>query len=121
VSPARATAGAQAAYLMATGVWSLVHRRSFEQVAGRKEDFWLARTVGGLALAIGASLGLAVLEGRKRRETVALALASGAVFLAADLRAARTESRVYLGDALLQLAFAPAWLAPWPRAGATKS
>jgi hypothetical protein len=115
----RALAGVHAAYLLASGIWPLVHRRSFERVVGPKEDFWLARTVGGLAAATGASLGLAALRGRRRPETVVLALASGAVFGAADVRAARTESRIYLGDTLLQLAFAPAWLADWnqkPRA-----
>lgn len=113
IAPARALAGAHAAYLLATGLWPLLHRDSFERVVGRKEDFWLARTVGGLAAATGASLGLAALSGRRRPETVVLALGSGAVFGAADVRAARTESKLYLGDTLLQIAFAPAWLADW--------
>jgi hypothetical protein len=113
IAPARALAGVHAAYLLATGLWPLLHRDSFERVVGRKEDFWLARTVGGLAAATGASLGLAALSGRRRPETVVLALGSGAVFGAADVRAARTESKLYLGDTLLQLAFAPAWLADW--------
>jgi hypothetical protein len=113
IPPARVLAGVHAAYLLASGVWPLVHRRSFERVVGPKEDFWLVRTVGGLAVATGASLGLAALRGRRRPETVILALGSGAVFGAADVRAARTESRLYLGDTVLQLAFAPAWLADW--------
>lgn len=113
IAPARALAGAHAAYLLATGIWPLLHRASFERVVGPKEDFWLARTVGGLAVVAGASLGLAALSGRRRPETVVLALGSGAVFGAADVRAARTESKLYLGDTLLQLAFAPAWLADW--------
>lgn len=112
----RVFAGSHAAYLVATGVWPLVHRRSFEAVTGPKEDFWLVRTVGGLAAAVGASLGLAVVRGRRSPETVALALGSGLVFGLADLRAARTESRIYLGDVALQLALAPAWLAAWTRA-----
>jgi hypothetical protein len=114
--PARAIAGVQAAYLIATGVWPLLHRASFERITGKKQDFWLVRTVGGLAMATGLSFGLAVLRGSKRRETVVLALANGLVFALADLRAARTESRIYLGDIALQLAFAPAWLAPWGKA-----
>jgi hypothetical protein len=112
-SLARATAGTHAAYLAATGIWPLVHRSSFERVAGRKHDFWLVRTVGGLAAAIGLSLGLAALRGSRRAETVALAVGSGLAFGAADVRASRTESRAYLGDLALQAAFVASWLRPW--------
>lgn len=109
----RLVAGGHAAYLLATGVWPLVHRRSFEAVTGPKEDFWLVRTVGGLAAAIGATLGLAVARGRRSPETVSLAVSSGLVFGLADLRAARSESLTYLGDVVVQLALVPAWLQPW--------
>ena len=101
------------AYLVSSGVWPILHRRSFERVTGRKHDFWLVRTVGGLAVAAGASLGLAAVSGRNHRETSVLALATGLVFGVADLRAARTHSRIYLGDALMQLVFAPTWLRSW--------
>lgn len=111
--PPRALAGVHAAYLVATGVWPLLHRRSFEAVTGPKEDFWLVRTVGGLAAAIGGTLGLAVARGRRSPEVVALAVSSGVVFSLADLRAARTESAIYLGDILVELALVPAWLRSW--------
>lgn len=114
-STARLTAGAHAAYLVASGVWPLLDRSSFEAVTGRKQDFWLVRTVGGLAAAIGLSLGLAAVRNTKRPETVVLALSSGLAFGAADVRAARTESPVYLGDLALQAVFAAAWLRPWSR------
>jgi hypothetical protein len=110
---ARKLAGAQAAYFLVTGVWPLVHRRSFELVTGPKEDFWLVRTVGGLAAATGVALGIAVVRGERTRETSALALATGVVFVAADVRAAKTESRSYVGDVVLQVAFTPAWFAAW--------
>ena len=54
----RGLAGLQAAYYVGTGLWSLVHRRSFERVTGPKREYWLVRTVGALAVAIGAALGL---------------------------------------------------------------
>ena len=116
---ARLTAGAHAAYLVASGVWPLLDRSSFEAVTGRKQDFWLVRTVGGLAAAIGLSLGLAAARNTKRPETVALALSSGLAFGAADVRASRTESLVYLGDLALQALFAAAWLRPWNRPAVT--
>jgi hypothetical protein len=109
----RAIAGLEAAYFIATGVWPLLHRGSFERVTGEKWDFWLVRTVGGLAAAAGLVMGVAVARGSKPPETAVLALATGSVFALADVRAARTQSRIYLADALLQAAFAPAWLASW--------
>ena len=111
----RAMAGFEAAYFIATGVWPLLHRDSFERVTGEKRDFWLVRTVGGLAAAAGLAMGVAVARGSKPPETAVLALATGSVFAAADVRAARTESRIYLADALLQAAFAPVWLVSWKR------
>lgn len=114
---ARRLAAWHCAYLVATGVWPLVDRRSFEAVTGPKEDFWLARTVGGLAAVCGVALGVAVSEGRRTRPATALALGTAVVFTAADLRAARTESRAYLGDVLLQAMFARAWTTGWEDEG----
>ena len=108
-------AGAQAVYLVGTGVWPLLHRRSFERLTGKKRDFWLVRIVGGLAVATGLSLGLSVLKGSRTSESASLALGSGVVFGLADVYAARTQSRLYLGDLVLQLGFAPAWLTSWER------
>jgi hypothetical protein len=109
----RTIAGLNAAYLVTTGVWPLLHRSSFERVTGKKEEFWLVRTVGGLAAATGVSLGLAVVRDSKTPETSLLALSTGIVFGLADISAARQESRVYLADTALQLAFGTAWLRPW--------
>ena len=114
-TPARVLAGAHAAYLVGTGLWPVVHRESFERVTGRKRDFWLVRLVGGLAAANGAALGVAVVRGRPSPETRALALGSALTFGLADAHAARSYSRLYLGDALVQLVAVPAWLRPWER------
>jgi hypothetical protein len=104
--------GLYAPYLVATGVWSLVHRRSFERVTGPKEDYWLVQTVGALAIAIGASLSLAARRRTHGPETIVLGAASCTAFGLASVRASQTESRVYLGDALLEIAFLAAWLEP---------
>lgn len=109
---ARRIAALQAAYYVVTGVWSIVHRRSFERLTGPKREYWLVRTVGALAVAIGAALGLAAAT-QRRREGAALALGSGLAFVVSDLQAARAASRAYLGDALLHLLLLPAWLRPW--------
>jgi|SRR5688572_21314815 hypothetical protein len=104
--------GLYAPYLVTTGVWSLAHRRSFERVTGSKDDYWLVQTVGALAIAIGASLGVAVRRRTQEPETIVLGAASCVAFGLASVRASRTESPVYLGDALLEGAFLAAWLEP---------
>lgn len=51
----RSMSKAQAGFYMATGLWPLVHRPSFEWVTGPKVDRWLVYTVGGLLIVIGYS------------------------------------------------------------------
>jgi len=109
----RALAGLHAAYLIATGVWPLVHRRSFEAVTGPKPEFWLVRVVGGLAAACGVTLGTAVVRNSRPPEVQVLACAQGLAFAAADMYAAATRSTVYLGDVAFQAACLPAWFASW--------
>lgn len=105
---ARSILRAQAVYYMGTGTWAVVHRRSFEAVTGRKADYWLVRTVGLLAAAIGGSLLAAARRDRPSREAVVLAVAAGAAFSTVDMVgvASRTLRPVYLGDAALHLALA---------------
>lgn len=109
----REIAGIQSIYLMATGLWPLAHRRSFEAVTGRKREFWLVRTVGGLAAACGTPLGVSVICGRQPTEIQLLAGAQALVFVTADVFAAKTQSRLYLGDLVLHAACLPSWFVPW--------
>lgn len=110
---ARLAAGVHAGYLLTTGLWPAVDRRSFERVTGRKRDFWLVRTVGGLAAASGLALGVSVLRARRPPEARVLAVASAVVFAFADVHAGRRVSAVYFGDLGLQLVLPAAWLVPW--------
>lgn len=104
----RTLATLHGSYYAATGIWSIVHRRSFERLTGPKTEYWLVRTVGGLALAIGASLWVA---GRAESPAAApLAVTSGLAFAAADVQAARAASRIYLLDGLLEMLFVAAWV-----------
>lgn len=98
---------------MATGVWPLVHRDSFEAITGPKTDFWLVRTVGGLAAVCGVVLGVSVVRGRQQPEIQLLAASQALVFVAADVFAATSRSRAYLGDVVGQAACLPAWFVPW--------
>ena len=109
----RKVAGFHAGYLLLTGVWPVVHRRSFEALTGRKEDFWLVRTVGGLAVACGLAMGTAVIRGRRPPEVQILAGAQAVIFVLADIYAAANQSRIYLTDVGIQAVCLPAWFAPW--------
>jgi len=112
LGPARAGAALQAAYYVATGIWPLVDRGSFERVSGPKADFWLARTVGALTVAIGLSLGVAAARNRRTPEIETLSLAAPAAFGAIDLVyvARRRISPVYLLDAAAQTVLSALWL-----------
>jgi hypothetical protein len=110
-------AKAQAAYFLITGVWPLVHRRSFEAVTGPKVDFWLVRTVGVVVAAIGGGLALSARRGPSRDlELTALLAAAGlAAVDVVEVSRARI-SRVYLLDALIEAAIVAAWAARGKRA-----
>jgi|1185.fasta_scaffold05594_4 hypothetical protein len=90
------------AYLLLTGAWPILDRRSFEALTGRKRDFWLARCVGGLSMTIGVAL-----TRRPRNDLVA---GSMLTFVAADAHAARRYSRAYAADAVVQVCAAAAAL-----------
>ena len=101
--------GLQGAYYVTMGAWAIVHRRSFEAVTGRKTDYWLVRTVGLLAAAIGASLLIgAMRDEQPSPEAVALAGGSAASFALVDVVyvARRRISPIYLADAALHAALA---------------
>ncbi|MEJ7604141.1 MAG: hypothetical protein WKG01_40120 [Kofleriaceae bacterium] len=53
----------QGAFYVASGLWPILHYRSFEAVTGPKVDRWLVKTVAGLITAVGVSL----LAGRRER------------------------------------------------------
>jgi hypothetical protein len=95
-SQTKHTSRAYGAYLVSTGGWPLLDRRSFEAVTGPKADFWLARCIGGLSIAIGVAL----LRSPRRD----LLCGAAATFAATDVYAARNASRAYLLDSVVQAA-----------------
>jgi hypothetical protein len=109
----RRVAAAQALLYLSTGIWPLLHRRSFERVTGPKVDFWLVETVGVTVGAIGLGLTQALVgRGRIPRElrTVAATAAVGLAALDTIYVARRRISPVYLVDAAAEAALATAWL-----------
>jgi hypothetical protein len=103
----------QGGYFLATGIWPLVSRRTFEAVTGPKKDFWLAQTVGVLVASVGSTLVLASKRGPVGQDARWLAASSAAGLAAIDVvYVARGRiSKVYLADVALEVALVSAWIA----------
>ena len=108
----------QGAYYLATGVWPLVSMRSFEAVTGPKRDRWLVKTVGVLVGVIGVVLLRGSRRRRVDRDLTLLATASAAGLTAIDTVYASQGriSKIYLLDALAEIALVTMWAASESRA-----
>jgi hypothetical protein len=115
----RPVALVQSGYFLATGIWPLLHMRSFEWATGKKYDRWLVKTVGLLVAITGVSIAVASKRERISPETVTLAVGSAAALMAIDVvyTAKGRIRRIYLLDAVLEALL----LAEWSRSrrGAT--
>jgi hypothetical protein len=101
----------QGVYFFLTGIWPIVHIRSFMWVTGPKHDLWLVRTVGVLVLVIGGVLALAGIRNTLAAELITLAIGSAVALTAIDtiysLRG--TISKIYLADAVAEIALVIVW------------
>lgn len=97
-----------AAFYIGTGIWPILHRRSFEAVTGPKTDWWLVQTVGALVTAIGVTLWRAENEA----DAQTLAVSSAAALTAIDLYYTKRKviRPVYRLDALAEIFLALAWI-----------
>lgn len=104
-------AALQAAFYVSTGIWPLVHRRSFERITGPKTDFWLAQTVGVTVAAIGLGLAQAACRRRTPPElrTVACTCAAGLALIDLVFVVRRRISPIYLLDAAAEATLVAAW------------
>lgn len=103
--------GMQGLYFAATGVWPLVHLRSFELITGAKCDHWLVQTVGALIAIIGCVMLLAAIRGRVSLEIALLAVGSAFALGAVDVVfvATRVIPPIYLLDALVEAGLLVIW------------
>ena len=110
---ARPLAIAQGAYFAATGVWPLLHMRSFEAVTGPKVDKWLVKTVAVLVAVVGGVLIGAAARRKVDAETAALAIGTAAALGAIDVIYVqkRRISPIYLADPVVEGAIVSAWAA----------
>src|SRR5688572_2417207 len=108
-------AGLQAAYYVLTGVWPLVHMRSFLAVTGPKTDLWLVKTVGALVTVVGVVIALAAANRNFSDEIIVLAIGGAVALAAIDVVyvVRRTISPIYLADAGLEFVLIILWTAAW--------
>jgi hypothetical protein len=109
----RRVAGLQAAFYVGTGVWPILHRRSFERVTGPKTDFWLARTVGLNVASVGLGLAQAAARNRgvpRELRTVAATCAVGLALVDVVCVARGRVSKIYLADAAAELVLVGGWV-----------
>ena len=104
---------AQAAYFLVTGLWPLLHIRSFMAVTGPKTDVWLVKTLALLIVAVGAVLLQAGVRNRVTPEVRSLGAGSALALMSCDAYyvAKGRISPVYLLDGAAEVPFAVAWLA----------
>lgn len=103
----------QGVFNLASGLWPVVDRESFEAVTGPKTDFWLVKTVGLLIATTGAALVVAS-RGRKiatEMKIVGAGTAAGLAGIDFYYGGKGRISRIYLLDALLQGGIAALWIA----------
>lgn len=105
-------ATAHAAYLAVTGIWPLVHMRSFLAVTGPKQDLWLVHAAGVLIAAIACPIAVAAWRECITVEVFLLAVLSSLGLATIDVVyvARGTLRKVYLADASAQVLFLGGWL-----------
>jgi hypothetical protein len=101
----------QGAYWLATGVWPILHIRSFEAITGPKDDKWLVKTAGLLISCIGGFLLYKGLSQKTDDADVALGVSSAAALTAIDVwyTAEGKISPIYLADAVTEVGLMGAW------------
>lgn len=114
----------QAVFYIITGLWPLLHTRSFLAVTGPKTDIWLLKTLSLLITVVGAVLLQAALRRQVTPEVRSLAAGSAAVLAAADVYYVSRGriSPIYLLDAAAEAPFLVAWAAgpPSPHPGRSR-
>jgi hypothetical protein len=102
----------QGIYFVLTGIWPLLHIKSFILVTGPKTDIWLVKTVGALVTASGFVLLFSSWRNEITLTVALLAFGQALALLMIDLiySVKKIISKIYLVDAALQVAFVGFWL-----------
>ena len=113
----------QGVFYVVTGLWPIIHLRSFEAITGRKrKEGWIAKSMGGLIAAVGVALIAGSLEKRQSAALRVLGMGSAIALGVADLVFAKqhkTHNRnqtAYYADAAAEGAALAGWIIAKPRA-----
>ncbi len=102
----------QGSYYFATGLWPILSMGTFEKVTGPKTDDWLVKTVGALIAVTGGTLLVSGLGNGPSNDLQLLAAGNAAALAVVDVTyvARGRISRIYLLDAVLELALLAGWM-----------
>jgi hypothetical protein len=108
----RTTALLQGIYFTITGIWPILHIRSFEAVTGPKKDKWLVKTVGVLVAVVGVVLTASARKGQPSKDLEAVAVGSAAALSAVDVVyvSKKRISPIYLLDTVAEAFLITGWL-----------
>lgn len=111
VTPVNALSIGHGIFNLATGLWPVLHRDSFEAVTGKNVDFWLVQSTGLLIAVSGLALTVSGRHGAPSRETKIIGMGTAASLAVIDpvYTWRRRISRVYALDCALQLSLALVW------------
>lgn len=96
----------QGLYYLITGIWPLLHMRSFLAVTGPKTDLWLVRTIAGLIVSMSLSLLVAAWTSLSvSNSTLVLSAAATVTFILVDIYyvSKKMISPIYLADAVVEI------------------
>ena len=101
----------QGMYFLVTGLWPILHMKSFLMITGPKTDLWLVKTMGVILAVIGGVLLLAQATGAINPPVIALAIGAGLGLAIVEMIyvSKRVISPVYLGDAAVEILLAIGW------------
>jgi hypothetical protein len=106
----------QGIYYVTSGLWPILHMRSFEQVTGQKRDKWLVKTVGALITAIGSTLLFSAAREPESETARNLGISAALALIGIDsIYSIRgTIPKIYLMDAAVEAALVAGLLAGRP-------
>lgn len=97
----------QAVYFFITGIWPILHIKSFMKVTGPKTDTWLVKTAGTLICCIALTLFSALYSGALPLPVIVLSSSASFSLMFIDIYYSLTGriSLIYLVDALAECIF----------------
>lgn len=106
-------------YFFIAGIWPILHMPSFIAVTGPKTDLWLVRTVGMLALVIGAGLMMSAIRKFVTLPIIFIGTGAALGFILIDVIYViqNVISPIYLLDACIEIIFLVLWAGLLYRSG----